>query len=98
MQALNELLEATYALAVSAGERIMGIYQNADFSVQEKSDESPLTAADLASHHLLCEGLAKLTPEIPILFVHLVETSHYLFQGDGDQPVLDRILRSPRSK
>jgi 3'(2'), 5'-bisphosphate nucleotidase len=61
------LLEETVRLAQRAGEAILEIYGHADFSVQEKADDSPLTAADLASHHLIVDGLAALTPGIPVL-------------------------------
>ena len=35
--------------------------------IQTKHDQSPLTQADLASHHIIIEALKTLTPEIPIL-------------------------------
>ena len=54
------------AIAKQAGETIMQIYQK-DFSVEYKEDQSPLTEADLASHHLICGELSKLYPDIPIL-------------------------------
>ena len=54
------------AIAKKAGEAIMQIYQK-DFSVEVKEDQSPLTEADLASHHLICNELSKLYPDIPIL-------------------------------
>lgn len=54
------------AIAKQAGERIMQIYQK-DVSVEYKEDQSPLTEADLASHHLICDELSKLYPDIPIL-------------------------------
>jgi len=53
-------------IAKQAGETIMQIYQK-DFSVEYKEDQSPLTEADLASHHLICDELNKLYPDIPIL-------------------------------
>lgn len=53
-------------LAKQAGAAIMEIYQR-DFAIYEKSDESPLTEADLASHHCIVDALKKLTPEIPVL-------------------------------
>ena len=49
-----------------AGTAILEIYQQ-DFAVEHKSDESPLTQADLAAHRIIAEGLAELTPEIPLL-------------------------------
>ncbi|MBS0194668.1 MAG: 3'(2'),5'-bisphosphate nucleotidase CysQ [Proteobacteria bacterium] len=54
------------ALARRAGAAIMEIYAQ-DFDVQAKDDHSPLTAADLASHRIICDGLAALTPQVPIL-------------------------------
>ena len=60
------LLSQVVALARQAGEKILEIYQT-DFSVEFKDDQSPLTAADLASHQVIVAGLAKLTPNIPIL-------------------------------
>lgn len=53
-------------IAKKAGEAIMQIYQK-DVSVAYKEDQSPLTEADLASHHLICDQLNKLYPDIPIL-------------------------------
>ncbi len=38
-----------------------------DTAVTAKSDDSPVTAADLAAHHLLLAGLTALAPEIPVL-------------------------------
>ena len=53
-------------IAKKAAETIMQIYKK-DFSVDYKEDQSPLTEADLASHHLICDELSKLYPDIPIL-------------------------------
>lgn len=53
-------------LAKQAGAAIMEIY-NRDFSVDIKADDSPLTEADLASHHCIVDGLKKITPDIPVL-------------------------------
>ena len=61
-----ELREAIVELAYRAGNAIMEVYES-DFAVQHKDDRSPLTAADLASHRCIVEGLAALTPEIPVL-------------------------------
>lgn len=53
-------------LAHQAGQAIMGVY-NSDFAVETKDDASPLTQADLASHQCIVQGLAQLTPSIPVL-------------------------------
>lgn len=52
-------------LAKKAGEAIMEIY-NKDFAVYDKSDASPLTEADLAAHHILVDGLERMT-NYPVL-------------------------------
>jgi 3'(2'), 5'-bisphosphate nucleotidase len=61
-----ELLAAVISIAECAANEILEIYQG-DFSVENKEDDSPLTAADMASHKIIIAGLSKLTPEIPIL-------------------------------
>jgi 3'(2'), 5'-bisphosphate nucleotidase len=63
---LDELLAGTRRLAAEAGEQIMQIY-NQEFTVKAKDDESPLTAADLAAHRIIKNGLKALTPDIPQL-------------------------------
>jgi len=65
---LNSLVEKVNACAVEAGAAILEIYNDpAAWNLQEKHDDSPLTAADLASHHLICDCLTALTPAIPVL-------------------------------
>src|SRR5690625_4045835 len=53
-------------LADTAGARIMDVYRS-DFDVEQKEDDSPVTAADQAAHRVLVDGLRALTPDIPIL-------------------------------
>ncbi len=53
-------------LAERAAAAILDVYES-DFAVEQKDDRSPLTAADLASHHLIVEGLGALTPDVPVL-------------------------------
>ncbi|PVZ70672.1 3'(2'),5'-bisphosphate nucleotidase [Pelagibaculum spongiae] len=48
------------AIAQQAGQAIMEIYQT-DFKQYEKSDTSPLTEADLAAHHIIVDGLKKMS-------------------------------------
>jgi 3'(2'), 5'-bisphosphate nucleotidase len=43
----------------------MEIYENEDFEVEAKGDDSPLTKADLASHEIIMEYLKKT--DIPVL-------------------------------
>ncbi len=60
-------LESLETIARRAGAAIDEIYQRASPEVMTKADDSPLTEADLASHRIIAEGLAQLTPEIPVL-------------------------------
>jgi len=53
-------------LAKKAGDAILEVY-NTDFDVAEKEDESPLTRADLASHHVISDGLARQDAHTPII-------------------------------
>ncbi|MCI0400824.1 MAG: 3'(2'),5'-bisphosphate nucleotidase CysQ [Gammaproteobacteria bacterium] len=62
----QELCEPVKALAAEASLRIMEIYDT-DFAVSHKEDRSPLTAADMAAHNAIAEGLSDLTPAIPLL-------------------------------
>lgn len=54
-------------LAESAGDAIMAIYDGGDFETRRKDDDSPLTAADLASNRVIAAGLAKMKPGLPVL-------------------------------
>ncbi len=63
---LPKLLAATRKIATQAGEAIINVY-NEGFEVTDKDDKSPLTTADLASHHSIVDGLKALTSDIPIL-------------------------------
>ena len=60
------LLDAVVALARAAGDAILVIYREG-FAVTQKSDDSPVTAADLAAHHLILDGLTALTPDVPVV-------------------------------
>lgn len=61
------LLEPVCLLARAAGAAIMDVYRQADFGVVSKDDASPLTQADLAAHEIIRAGLARLTPDLPLL-------------------------------
>ena len=62
----TELAAAVAEIAVVAGRAILDVYRR-EFKVTHKADESPLTQADLASHRLIRDALARLTPDIPLL-------------------------------
>ena len=64
---LSALLDPVAELALLAGKEILTVYNSEEFSIEEKADKSPLTAADLASHHAIVDGLTALTADIPVL-------------------------------
>ena len=59
-------IETLIEIARQGGEKILEIYER-DFEQYEKEDKSPLTEADLASNKIICDGLKKHFPNIPIL-------------------------------
>ena len=63
---MESWVEPVLQMARDAGAAIMQVYVQ-DFSVEHKDDRSPLTAADMAAHHLIVAGLKALTPDIPVL-------------------------------
>ncbi len=74
----HPLLAPVIKLARLAGEVILP-YWRANVTVTSKADDSPVTAADLAAHHLLVEGLQALAPDI-----------HVLSEEDADIPLSER--------
>jgi 3'(2'), 5'-bisphosphate nucleotidase len=63
---LQSLCDSCVTIAREAGGKILEIYES-EFDVEHKDDQSPLTNADMASHHTIVDALSSLTPEIPIL-------------------------------
>ncbi len=64
------------ALARQAGEAILEVYRT-DFEVESKSDDSPLTAADLRSHRIITRGLGERYPDTPALSEESAEQADY---------------------
>ena len=62
----QDLLQVV-AIAKAAGDAIMTVYGQDDFSVNHKADDSPVTAADLAAHHVIGAALAQQFVGIPIM-------------------------------
>jgi 3'(2'), 5'-bisphosphate nucleotidase len=60
------LMAQVVRLAQRAGDAILSVYSE-QFEVTHKTDESPLTEADLRSHDILLQGLRALTPDVPVL-------------------------------
>ncbi len=69
MQDVNHhpFFRALQKIIRDAADVVMQIYQQADFGVKQKPDNSPVTAADFAAHNTIFKGLQILTPYIPVL-------------------------------
>jgi 3'(2'), 5'-bisphosphate nucleotidase len=62
------LLTAVVDLCHLAGEAIMEVYNQAgDIQIDTKSDDSPVTQADLAAHNILEPALAQMLEGVPVL-------------------------------
>jgi 3'(2'), 5'-bisphosphate nucleotidase len=61
-------------LALEAGVAIMEIYESPDFEVKQKSDESPVTAADEAADALIAAGLRAAFPDVALVTEEQAET------------------------
>jgi 3'(2'), 5'-bisphosphate nucleotidase len=61
---LRHLLVSIHA-AIEAGKAILQVYRSADFKVELKADESPLTLADRNAHEIIMQHLCKF--DIPVL-------------------------------
>lgn len=54
-------------IAQQAGVAILDVYNSSDFCVEMKTDNSPVTKADLIANAIIEKGLAELTPDIPVI-------------------------------
>ncbi len=60
-------LDALISLIKSVGVEVLKIYESNNFQTTMKSDNTPLTRADLITNDLLCKSLIKLYPKILII-------------------------------
>ncbi len=63
---LSKLCEEVNIIAKQAGLEILKVYSG-EFTIERKDDNSPLTAADLAAHNTICQGLSELEIQLPVL-------------------------------
>lgn len=75
------LLPELVAIAERAGQAIMAVYVKSDFGVTLKEDESPLTSADMAAHHMIQAGLEALTPDFPVVSEESTALPYEVRQG-----------------
>jgi len=62
----DRLLDVSIEAALAAGEAIMRVYAE-PFEVMQKSDQTPVTEADLASERVIVRMLTAAFPDIPIV-------------------------------
>ena len=62
---MENLLKTAISASIEAGTAILEIYNSGQFDVEIKSDNSPLTKADKASHNVIMSFLSKT--KIPVL-------------------------------
>lgn len=62
----DALIKSVKNIAVVAGSAIMDVYY-ADYDIQIKADNSPVTEADKKANTIITNKLNQLTPDIPIL-------------------------------
>ena len=62
-----QLAKAVTEIARKAGAAILEIYNEADFGIEQKADNSPLTKADRAANQVICDGLEALPIQYPIV-------------------------------
>lgn len=60
-------LQQIVTIAKQAGNAIMDVYAQTDLQVEIKQDDSPVTAADIASHNVIIKGLTSHFADIPVM-------------------------------
>lgn len=73
-------MAAIRRLSLEAGDAIMEIYGQDDFSVEAKSDDSPVTAADKAADEIIYKGLSAEFPDM--MLVTEEQASSHGLKGD----------------
>lgn len=67
MELIEKKKKEILSLVDKAAEAVLDIYKSVNLGIKKKKDNSPITLADEASHHLLTAGLKKLYPDIPVI-------------------------------
>lgn len=72
-------------IAKQAGKEILSVYQSSDFSLKLKSDKTPLTQADIASHKSIEKNLLECYPNIPIISEESAKEISYSVRKNWDK-------------
>lgn len=59
--------DSLFAIIREAGAAILEVYNKVDIEVMDKSDKTPVTAADKKGHDIIVERLKEITPEMPVI-------------------------------
>ena len=62
---------------------VLEVYFSPGFKIKYKEDSSPVTNADMESHRILTSGLAKLTPDIPLMSEESEQSTENLHLSDA---------------
>ena len=99
MHITPQLLQSVLDIVVQAGNHLKDFYQK-NVTIQKKSDDSPVTEADVFVSHFLTEKLTALTPQLPVLSeencdIELAERSQWstywlIDPLDGTQQFINR--------
>ncbi len=60
-------IKALSEIAVKAGLKAREIYDRKEYVVTYKSDNTPVTGADLTADRIISEGLKELYPQVPLI-------------------------------
>jgi 3'(2'), 5'-bisphosphate nucleotidase len=77
------MLEEVIRIARAAGDEVLEVYDKGS-TVRTKDDGSPVTEADERAQEVICRGLAKLSPELPVVAEEDTE-------GDRGEPPTGRF-------
>jgi 3'(2'), 5'-bisphosphate nucleotidase len=83
MEMTESHIQDLLSLIKEASDAIMAIYNSNTTVVEYKSDTTPLTQADKASHEIIVSGLKRLFPDIPVM------------SEEGNLDESSQVLKSP---
>jgi 3'(2'), 5'-bisphosphate nucleotidase len=83
------LLDELTRIAARAREAILDLATNA--GARTKADGSPVTAADEAAEAVICDGLKRLVPDVPIISEELAERDKPKAIGRGSYFLVDPL-------
>ncbi len=86
----RRLLDGLLPLVACAAARVLEVYAG-DFTARTKADRSPVTEADERAEAVILEGLARLTPDWPVVAEEAVARGAVPRVGDGPFWLVDPL-------